>query len=233
MFSSRSQSSRNPRILISFLCVYLFWGSTYLAMRYGLEVLPPFVMASTRFLISGSVLLAICAIGGVRMLPSMREFGTLAIIGVLMLGCGNTAVLWSELYLVHWPGIAARGRHSPLRCADRSVSAQRRRPARARLDRRCHRLHRPRLPGLAKSPPQPPRRLAADHRHRRDSCRIVLLDGWFRHLAALDDPYQRVRRSRMADVLRRALQHRHHVCRRRISRLALGPGGMVARYSTS
>lgn len=99
MFSSRSQSSRNPRILISFLCVYLFWGSTYLAMRYGLQVLPPFVMASTRFLISGSVLLAICAIGGVRMLPSMREFGTLAIIGVLMLGCGNTAVLWSELYL--------------------------------------------------------------------------------------------------------------------------------------
>lgn len=99
MFSSRSQDSRNPRILISFLCVYLFWGSTYLAMRYGLEVLPPFVMASTRFLISGSVLLAICAIGGVRMLPSMREFRTLAIIGVLMLGCGNTAVLWSELYL--------------------------------------------------------------------------------------------------------------------------------------
>jgi drug/metabolite transporter (DMT)-like permease len=99
VFSSGSQSSRNPRILISFLCVYLFWGSTYLAMRYGLQVLPPFVMASTRFLISGSVLLAICAIGGVRMLPSMREFGTLAIIGVLMLGCGNTAVLWSELYL--------------------------------------------------------------------------------------------------------------------------------------
>lgn len=98
--ASPTQSSPNStRILISFGCVYFFWGSTYLAMRYGLRVLPPFVMASTRFLISGSLLLAFCAIRGVRMLPSKREFGTLAIIGVLMLGCGNSAVLWSELYL--------------------------------------------------------------------------------------------------------------------------------------
>jgi len=33
-------SANQTRILISFACVYLFWGSTYLAMRYGLEVLP-------------------------------------------------------------------------------------------------------------------------------------------------------------------------------------------------
>ena len=100
MASSSAQGSSNrTRILVSFACVYLFWGSTYLAMRYGLQVLPPFVMASTRFLISGSLLLGFCAVRGMRMLPSRREFGTLAIIGVLMLGCGNTAVLWSELYL--------------------------------------------------------------------------------------------------------------------------------------
>jgi drug/metabolite transporter (DMT)-like permease len=97
--SSAQSSAKNTRILVSFACVYLFWGSTYLAMRYGLEVLPPFVMASTRFLVSGSVLLAICAVRGVPLLPSKREFGILAIIGVLMLGCGNSAVLWSELYL--------------------------------------------------------------------------------------------------------------------------------------
>lgn len=100
MSHSSTQGSRNNSwIMVSFLCVYLFWGSTYLAIRYGLEVLPPFVIASTRFLIAGSVLLLICAIRGVRMWPTRREFGTLAIIGVLMLGCGNTAVLWSELYL--------------------------------------------------------------------------------------------------------------------------------------
>jgi drug/metabolite transporter (DMT)-like permease len=100
VFSSNVQDTSNrSRILIAFACVYLFWGSTYLAMRFGLEVLPPFVIASTRFLISGAVLLAICVVRGMRMLPSRREFGVLAIIGVLMLGCGNSAVLWSELYL--------------------------------------------------------------------------------------------------------------------------------------
>jgi drug/metabolite transporter (DMT)-like permease len=97
--SSEQSSPNKTGILISFICVYFFWGSTYLAMRYGLDELPPFVMASIRFLISGPLLLVFCAIRGVRMLPTKREFGVLAIIGVLMLGCGNTAVLWSELYL--------------------------------------------------------------------------------------------------------------------------------------
>ncbi|WP_348267083.1 EamA family transporter [Edaphobacter paludis] len=99
MPSSQQSSSHSTRILISFICVYFFWGSTYLAMRYGLDELPPFVIASTRFLISGSILLVLCAIRRVRMFPTIREFGVLATIGVLMLGCGNTAVLWSEVYL--------------------------------------------------------------------------------------------------------------------------------------
>lgn len=99
MPASTQSSSNSTRILVSFLCVYFFWGSTYLAIRYGLDELPPFVIASTRFLISGTVLLALCAIRKVRMMPTRREFGVLAIIGVLMLGCGNTALLWSELYL--------------------------------------------------------------------------------------------------------------------------------------
>lgn len=99
MLPSTQSSSNSTRILVSFICVYFFWGSTYLAIRYGLNELPPFVIASTRFLISGSILLAVCAIRRVRMWPTLREFGLLAIIGVLMLGCGNSAVLWSELYL--------------------------------------------------------------------------------------------------------------------------------------
>jgi drug/metabolite transporter (DMT)-like permease len=68
-------------------------------MRYGLEVLPPFMIVSVRFGVAGAILLAVCAIRGMKMRPSGREFGILAVIGVLMLGCGNTAVLWSELYL--------------------------------------------------------------------------------------------------------------------------------------
>ena len=94
-----SSSSNRTRILLSFGCVYLFWGSTYLAMRYGVEVLPTFVLASSRFLIAGSLMLGLCAALRRKMLPNRRELGRLALIGVLMLGCGNTSVIWAEQYI--------------------------------------------------------------------------------------------------------------------------------------
>jgi drug/metabolite transporter (DMT)-like permease len=92
-------SPNRTRILISFCCVYVFWGGTYLAMRYGVEVLPPFVLASARYLIAGPIMLALSAIFGLKMRPSRKEWGSLAVIGVLMLGCGNTSVMWAEQYI--------------------------------------------------------------------------------------------------------------------------------------
>lgn len=86
-------------ILLSFACVYLFWGATYLAMSFGVQVLPPFVLGAARFAISGPLLLAICAARGLRLIPTRRELGMLALIGILMLGGGNTAVLWAEQYI--------------------------------------------------------------------------------------------------------------------------------------
>lgn len=94
-----SPPANRTRILLSFACVYLFWGATYLAMRFGVEVLPPFVLGSARFLISGPLLLGFSALMGMKMRPSRQELGRLAIIGVLMLGCGNTAVIWAEQYI--------------------------------------------------------------------------------------------------------------------------------------
>jgi drug/metabolite transporter (DMT)-like permease len=94
-----STSSHRTRILLSFASVYLFWGSTYLAMRFGVEVLPPFVLGSVRFLISGPILLGFCTVLGMKIWPNRQELGRLVIIGILMLGCGNTAVMWAEQYI--------------------------------------------------------------------------------------------------------------------------------------
>src|SRR6202044_3524067 len=94
-----TSSPNRGRILISFACVYLFWGGTYLAMRFGVDVLPPFVLGAARYLIAAPLLLGLCAILRLKMWPTPREFGLLAIIGVLMLGCGNTAVIWAEQYI--------------------------------------------------------------------------------------------------------------------------------------
>src|SRR5271155_5065709 len=92
-------SPNRTRILLSFFCVYFFWGGTYLAMRFGVEVLPPFVLGSARYLVAAPLLLGLSAIFRLKMWPSRQEMVRLAIIGVLMLGCGNTAVIWAEQYI--------------------------------------------------------------------------------------------------------------------------------------
>ena len=86
-------------MLLAFGCVYFFWGSTYVAIRFGVETLPPFVLASSRFLIAGPLMLAICAARGLPLRQSGRDMAMLAAIGVLMLGLGNMGLVWAEQYL--------------------------------------------------------------------------------------------------------------------------------------
>ena len=50
------------RIVIAFAMVYVLWGSTYLAMRVAVQHMGPALMGGTRFLISGSIMLAACVI---------------------------------------------------------------------------------------------------------------------------------------------------------------------------
>jgi drug/metabolite transporter (DMT)-like permease len=98
--SSGQASSKLPtRIIVAFACVYFFWGSTYVAIRFGVQVLPPFVLASVRYLIAGPLMLAICAARGMKLWQSKRDFAILAAIGVLMLGVGNMGLVWCEQYL--------------------------------------------------------------------------------------------------------------------------------------
>jgi drug/metabolite transporter (DMT)-like permease len=79
--------------------VYVFWGATFLAMRVGVQVLPPFMLASARYVIAAPLLLGLTAILKLKMWPTRREMGRLALIGALMLGCGNTSVIWAEQYI--------------------------------------------------------------------------------------------------------------------------------------
>ncbi len=68
-------------------------------MRYGVEVLPPFVLGSVRFLMAGVLMLVGAALMRMKVWPKRQELGRLVVIGILMLGCGNTSVIWSEQYL--------------------------------------------------------------------------------------------------------------------------------------
>lgn len=52
------------RVALAFLAVYLIWCSTYLAIRFVIESLPPFFMAGTRFVVAGAILYAFALLRG-------------------------------------------------------------------------------------------------------------------------------------------------------------------------
>ena len=75
--------------------VYVIWGSTYLAIRIGIETLPPFLMAGTRFVIAGAALYAWTRWRGV-LKPERLHWRSATIIGGLLLLGGNGGVCWAE-----------------------------------------------------------------------------------------------------------------------------------------
>jgi drug/metabolite transporter (DMT)-like permease len=83
------------RIVVAFLAVYLIWGSTYLAIRFAIETLPPLLMASVRYLIAGGAVFA----WGLRRngeRPSARNWRDAFLLGGLFFLGGNGAVVWAE-----------------------------------------------------------------------------------------------------------------------------------------
>lgn len=98
--TTTKRMGRNTALLISaFAAVYILWGSTYLAIRYAIETLPPLLMASTRFLVSGAVLYVIARFSSDYERPSAKHWRTTAIIGTLLLLGGNGGVVLAEKYV--------------------------------------------------------------------------------------------------------------------------------------
>jgi drug/metabolite transporter (DMT)-like permease len=92
-----SASSRhNLLVALNFVSVYTLWGSTYLAIRFGVQDLPPALMAGTRFLVAGAMLFGWLRWRRVR-LPPRSLLPPIAVTGLLLLFCGNWFVTWAEL----------------------------------------------------------------------------------------------------------------------------------------
>jgi drug/metabolite transporter (DMT)-like permease len=88
-------ASRRLLIIVSFVAVWFVWGSTYLAIAIGIETMPPFTMAGTRFLLAGAAVLGWCSLRGVRV-TRIRHWRNAAVLGGLMLAGGNGGVTWAE-----------------------------------------------------------------------------------------------------------------------------------------
>ncbi|AYF88518.1 MULTISPECIES: drug/metabolite exporter YedA [unclassified Pseudomonas] len=87
---------RFPLLLIgAFIALYLIWGSTYLAIRIGVESWPPMLMAGVRFVVAGALMYGFLRWRGVPN-PTWQEWKSAAAIGFLLLSCGNGGVTLAE-----------------------------------------------------------------------------------------------------------------------------------------
>src|SRR5690606_19900699 len=98
----RSSPSTSPRfalpVIAAFAAVYVIWGSTYLAIVFAIESMPPLLAIGLRFLAAGIILY-----GWMRMRghsgPRTKEALNAAFVGALTAGVGTGTVAWAEQHL--------------------------------------------------------------------------------------------------------------------------------------
>lgn len=82
-------------LVAGFAAIYLIWGSTYLGIRIAVETMPPFLMASVRFLVAGAIVAAF--IGFTRgFRATAKQWRDNAIVGGFLCLGGNGLVSWAE-----------------------------------------------------------------------------------------------------------------------------------------
>ena len=85
------------RVLLAFTAIYIIWGTTYLAIRIGVQSLPPFLMATMRFGIAGTIMLIYANWNKERM-PWVAIINQMAL-GAFMLTLGQGVLFWAEKYI--------------------------------------------------------------------------------------------------------------------------------------
>jgi drug/metabolite transporter (DMT)-like permease len=86
-------------LIAAFAAVYIFWGSTYLGIKYAIETLPPFLMAGSRFIVAGSILFIWARFSKDYEKPSFKHWRTSFIVGTLLLLGGNGGVVLAQHYI--------------------------------------------------------------------------------------------------------------------------------------
>jgi drug/metabolite transporter (DMT)-like permease len=87
--------SRTWQTLLAFATIYLVWGSTFLAIRIGVQEVPPFLLAAMRFLLAGGAMVAWMLARGARA-PSAREWRSAFLVATLIFLSNYGLVFWAE-----------------------------------------------------------------------------------------------------------------------------------------
>jgi len=97
--SQKSATSRaqSIQLALAFAAIYLVWGSTYLAIRYAVETIPPLVTAGIRHSIAGAILFAWAWARGFR--PTRAHWISGIVVGALFFLIGHGSLHWAEQYV--------------------------------------------------------------------------------------------------------------------------------------
>jgi drug/metabolite transporter (DMT)-like permease len=89
-----ARKSFRLRVILAFFAIYVIWGSTYLAIRYAVETIPPLYTAGFRHLTAGTILLAWCFLKGLR--PTWAQIRASVVIGFFFFLLGHGSLHWAE-----------------------------------------------------------------------------------------------------------------------------------------
>jgi drug/metabolite transporter (DMT)-like permease len=89
------RESHRARMLFSFFCVYVLWGTTFLAIRIAVEELPPMFAAGARFFTAGILLYAFMRVKGERA-PTLKQWRNLGIMALFLFVAEYAPLFWAE-----------------------------------------------------------------------------------------------------------------------------------------
>ena len=93
------KSSNSALVILAFFAIYVIWGSTYLLNKIAVFELPPFMLASFRFVTAGALIFVWAKLMKIPITISRRQLGNTVLAGFLFLSLGNGLAVWALKYL--------------------------------------------------------------------------------------------------------------------------------------
>lgn len=92
-------NNENRKVMLAYLAVCFFWGSTYLAIRIGVKDFPPFMFAGIRFITAGCIMIFYSKLKGNSYPDNKNDIIKISVVGLLMLLGGNGLVVFAEQWV--------------------------------------------------------------------------------------------------------------------------------------
>ncbi len=86
-------------VIAAFFSIYVIWGSTYLLNKIAVAELPPFMLASIRFICAGLIIFILCKVLKIPLAITKLQFRNTVFAGFLFLAFGNGVVVWALKYV--------------------------------------------------------------------------------------------------------------------------------------